>query len=99
MTGGRLKRVADYIKNDEAFCFTYGNGDANITKLIAFHKSHGKLATLTITRPSGRCGAIKITDNGTVDYFQEKPNSDGSWINDGFFVPSPEVIQITLESL
>lgn len=96
MTGGRLKRVADYIKDDEAFCFTYGDGvsDINITKLIEFHKTHGKLATLTATRPPGRYGALKITDSGIVDQFQEKPDGDGSWINGGFFVLSPEVIDL-----
>lgn len=96
MTGGRLKRVADYIKDDEAFCFTYGDGvsDINITELIEFHKSHGKLATLTATRPPGRYGALKIIDDGVVDHFQEKPDGDGSWINGGFFVLSPEVITL-----
>lgn len=96
MTGGRLKRVADYIKDDEAFCFTYGDGvsDVNITKLIEFHESHGKLATLTAVRPPGRYGALKITDNGIVDHFQEKPDGDGSWINGGFFVLSPKVLEL-----
>ena len=96
MTGGRLKRVADYIKNDEAFCFTYGDGvsNVNITKLIEFHKLHGKLATLTAVRPPGRYGALKITNSGVIDHFQEKPDGDGSWINGGFFVLSPEVIKL-----
>ncbi|MFT4629239.1 MAG: glucose-1-phosphate cytidylyltransferase [Cryomorphaceae bacterium] len=96
MTGGRLKRVADYIKDDEAFCFTYGDGvsDVNITKLIEFHKSHRKLATLTATRPPGRYGALKIIEGGLVEGFQEKPEGDGSWINGGFFVLSPEVITL-----
>jgi len=96
MTGGRLKRVAEYIKDDESFCFTYGDGvsDVNITKLIEFHKSHGKLATLTATRPPGRYGALKIIDGGVVDHFQEKPDGDGSWINGGFFVLSPKVIKL-----
>ena len=94
MTGGRLKRVYDYIKNDEAFCFTYGDGvsDVDITKLIAFHKSHGKQATLTAARPAGRYGALKVMDDGIVDHFQEKPDGDGSWINGGYFVLSPKVI-------
>ena len=94
MTGGRLKRVYDYIKNDEAFCFTYGDGvsDVDITKLIAFHKSHGKQATLTAARPAGRYGALKVMDDGVVDHFQEKPDGDGSWINGGYFVLSPKVI-------
>lgn len=94
MTGGRLKRVHDYVKDEESFCFTYGDGisDVNITKLIEFHKLHGKQATITASRPPGRYGALKITDDGYVDYFQEKPDGDGSWINSGFFVLSPSVI-------
>ncbi len=93
MTGGRLKRVYKYIKDEEAFCFTYGDGvsDVDITKLIEFHHSHGKLSTLTAVRPPGRYGALKITDN-MVENFQEKPDGDGSWINGGFFVLSPKVI-------
>ena len=95
MTGGRLKRVYEYIKNEDAFCFTYGDGvgDVDITKLIEFHKSHGKLATLTATRPPGRYGALKIMSNGIVDRFQEKPDGDGGWINGGYFVLSPKVIE------
>lgn len=93
MTGGRLKRVHKYIKDEDAFCFTYGDGvsDVDITKLIEFHYSHGKLSTLTAVRPPGRYGALKITDN-MVENFQEKPDGDGSWINGGFFVLSPKVI-------
>jgi len=96
MTGGRLKRVASYLKDNEAFCFTYGDGvsDVNITELLKFHKSHGKLATLTATRPPGRYGALKIRDGGVVDHFQEKPDGDGSWINGGFFVLSPKVLTL-----
>jgi len=94
MTGGRLKRVYDHVKDDKEFCFTYGDGvsDVNITKLIDFHKSHGKQATLTAARPAGRYGALKIMDDGVVDHFQEKPDGDGSWINGGYFVLSPKVI-------
>ena len=94
LTGGRLKRVRDYIKGDEAFCFTYGDGviDVDITRLLEFHQSHGKQATLTATRPPGRYGALKITTDGAVDHFQEKPDGDGSWINGGFFVLNPKVI-------
>lgn len=94
MTGGRLKRVHDYIKNDEAFCFTYGDGvgDINISKLIKFHKVHGKLATITAVRPPGKYGALKIIDEDMVGNFQEKPDGDGSWINGGFFVLSPDVV-------
>ncbi|MEA3357255.1 MAG: glucose-1-phosphate cytidylyltransferase, partial [Patescibacteria group bacterium] len=94
MTGGRLRRVRNYIKGEEAFCFTYGDGvsDVDITKLIKFHKSHGKQATLTATLPPGRYGAVKINNDDTVEQFQEKAEGDGSWINGGFFVLSPSVI-------
>ena len=93
LTGGRLKRVAEYVKDEQAFCFTYGDGvsDVDITELIAFHKSHGLDATLTATRPPGRYGAVKLIDDGLVDRFQEKPDGDGSWINGGYFVLSPKV--------
>jgi glucose-1-phosphate cytidylyltransferase len=93
MTGGRLKLVADYIKDDEAFCFTYGDGisDVNITELIAFHKKQNLKATLTATTPPGRFGALDIA--GTkVNAFQEKPKGDGAMINGGFFVLSPQVL-------
>lgn len=95
MTGGRLKRVYEYVKDEEAFCFTYGDGLGNvdITKVIEYHKKHGKQATLTATRPPGRYGALKISENGVVDRFQEKPDGDGSWINGGYFVLSPQVIE------
>jgi glucose-1-phosphate cytidylyltransferase len=95
MTGGRLKRVKDYVKDEEAFCFTYGDGVGNvdITQLIQFHQSHGKQATLTATRPPGRYGALKFGPDDSVDNFQEKPDGDGSWINGGFFVLSPKVIE------
>ena len=94
MTGGRLKRVRDYVKDEDAFCFTYGDGVGNIdiTALIAFHQQHGKQATLTATRPPGRYGALKFGPNDAVDHFQEKPDGDGSWINGGYFVLSPKVI-------
>lgn len=94
MTGGRLRRVRDYVKGDKAFCFTYGDGvsDINISDLIKFHLKHGKLATVTATRPPGRYGAIKFGINDLVDSFQEKPDGDGSWINGGFFVLNPDVI-------
>jgi len=92
MTGGRLKAVYEYIKNEEAFCFTYGDGVSNvdITSLIKFHNSHGKEATLTAVRPPGRYGALNITNN-MVTNFQEKPVGVGSWINGGYFVLSPKV--------
>lgn len=93
MTGGRLKAVFDYVKDDNEFCFTYGDGisDVDITSLINFHRSHGKQATLTAVRPPGRYGALKI-NNFMVDEFQEKPDGDGSWINGGYFVLSPNVV-------
>lgn len=94
MTGGRLKRVLPYIKNEESFCFTYGDGvaDININSLIEFHKSHGKQATLTATFPPGRFGALRIKDN-QVQKFEEKPKGDGALINGGYFVLSPKVIE------
>ena len=94
MTGGRLKRVQDYVKNEEAFCFTYGDGLGNIdiSTLIAFHKKHGKQATLTATKPPGRYGALKLGTDDSVKYFQEKPDGDGGWINGGFFILHPKVI-------
>lgn len=93
MTGGRLKRVADYVRNDEAFCFTYGDGvsNVNITELITFHKSQNVKATLTATVPPGRFGALDLLGN-KVNSFMEKPKGDGAMINGGFFVLSPEVI-------
>lgn len=93
MTGGRLRRIKEYVKDDEAFCFTYGDGvaDINITELIDFHKSHGKDATLTATYPPGRFGALNIVDN-QIQKFEEKPRGDGALINGGFFVLSPNVI-------
>jgi glucose-1-phosphate cytidylyltransferase len=93
MTGGRIKQVANYIKDDEAFCLTYGDGvsDVNITELIAFHKAQNVKATLTATIPPGRFGALCMTGN-KVNNFQEKPKGDGGMINGGFFVLSPEVI-------
>ena len=92
MTGGRIKRVAQYV-GEEDFCCTYGDGisDVNITALIGFHKQHGKLATLAATQPPGRFGALKLSGNNILS-FQEKPQGDGSWINGGFFVLSPKVL-------
>lgn len=93
LTGGRLKRVQEYLKDEEAFCFTYGDGvgTIDIGALLAFHKSHGKDATLTATFPPGRFGAIDIQNN-QITSFQEKPRGDGAMINGGFFVLSPKVI-------
>jgi len=92
-TGGRLKRVSSYLINEKAFCFTYGDGLANvdITKLIKFHESHGKLATVTAVQPPGRYGALN-RDSDLVTGFVEKPKGDGGWINGGFFVLSPKCI-------
>ena len=92
MTGGRLKRVESYVKNEDFFCFTYGDGlaDINIADLIKFHKTHGKEATLTATYPPGRFGALEIVNN-EVRRFQEKPRGDGALINGGYFVLSPKV--------
>lgn len=95
LTGGRLKRVAPYVNNEESFCFTYGDGlsDINITQEIAFHRQHGKLATVTAVQPPGRYGALQI--NGIqVTGFNEKPRGDGGLINGGFFVISPKCIDL-----
>lgn len=94
MTGGRLSRVAEYIQGEEAFCFTYGDGvsDIDIAKTIAFHKEHGKQATLMATYPPGRFGALDI-HGGQVMSFKEKPKGDGGMINGGFFVLSPKVLE------
>lgn len=96
MTGGRLKRVAQYVKDEEAFCFTYGDGLSNVDigKLVQFHKAHGLPATVTAVYPPGRFGALEIVSGGLVESFQEKPKGDGSMINGGFFVLSPEVIDL-----
>ncbi|WP_154855413.1 glucose-1-phosphate cytidylyltransferase [Cyclobacterium xiamenense] len=93
MTGGRLKRVADYLQNEELFCLTYGDGvsDVDVTKSIDFHRRHGKMATLAATFPPGRFGAIDIVKD-RVCSFREKPRGDGARINGGFFVLSPRVI-------
>jgi len=92
LTGGRLKRIKDYIQN-ETFMLTYGDGvaDINIAELVDFHKKHKKHATITAVQPSGRFGALVIKDNVEVTSFMEKPKGDESWINGGFFVLEPEV--------
>lgn len=94
MTGGRLKRVAEYIKDEEAFCFTYGDGvsDVDISASIAFHKKHGKLATVTAVASPGRFGSLAL-EGEAVRGFVEKPRGDSSRINGGFFVLSPQVIE------
>ena len=93
MTGGRLKRVEDYVMDEEAFCMTYGDGvgDINITELLAFHKTQNVKATLTGTIPPGRFGALDLKAS-KVNSFMEKPKGDGAMINGGFFVLSPKVI-------
>ncbi|WP_438750376.1 glucose-1-phosphate cytidylyltransferase [Pararhizobium sp. O133] len=93
MTGGRLKRVSSYLKNEEAFCFTYGDGVSNVDigATIAFHKSHGKQATVTAVRPPARYGALQL-EGTEVQGFIEKPEGEGGFINGGFFVLSPRVI-------
>ena len=94
MTGGRLKRVAKYLQNEDAFCFTYGDGlaDVDIAALIAFHQRHGKLATVTATRPQGRFGSLRINSANGVEAFKEKIEGSEGWINGGFFVLSPMVL-------
>ena len=95
MTGGRLRRIKDYLTEDEPFCFTYGDGvgDIDITASIKFHNLHGKDATITTTFAPGRFGALEIVD-GTVKSFKEKPRGDGAMVNGGFFVLQPKVIDL-----
>jgi glucose-1-phosphate cytidylyltransferase len=95
MTGGRLKRVAEYLQGEDAFCFTYGDGlaDVDITALVTFHRAHGKLATVTAVQPPGRYGALQL-DGPKVDGFVEKAPGDGGWINGGFFVLSPQTLAL-----
>jgi len=100
LTGGRLKRVYEYIKDEEQFCFTYGDGlsDLNIADTIAFHKEHKKLVSMTAVKPPGRFGAIK-RDGNIVSNFKEKPGGDGDRINGGFFVLSPKVLDFIPDDL
>ena len=95
MTGGRLKRVKPYVVDDEALCLTYGDGvsDVDITALLAFHRSHGKLATVTAVQPPGRYGALAM-DGAAVRGFVEKPQGEAGWINGGYFVLSPRCIDL-----
>jgi glucose-1-phosphate cytidylyltransferase len=92
MTGGRVKRIREYI-GEETFLLTYGDGvsDIDIRKLVAFHRAHGKQATISAAQPGGRFGALDLADDGQVRGFQEKPRGDGGWINAGFFVLEPSV--------
>ena len=98
LTGGRLKRVESYLKDEEAFCFTYGDGvaDVDISALVKFHQDHGKLATVTAVQPPGRYGALSL-DNQLVKGFSEKPKGDGGKINGGFFVLSPDCLQYIVD--
>ena len=93
MTGGRIKKAAKYI-SDETFLLTYGDGlsDVDIPETIRFHKKHGKAITMTAVQPEGRYGAMDIKENGLVENFKEKPRGDGAWINGGFFVCEPKVL-------
>ena len=93
MTGGRLKRLKNYIKND-TFLLTYGDAvtDLDINKVIEFHKAHGKMITVTGVRPPARFGELKINQNNEVLEFKEKPNTTQGWINGGFFVIEPEFL-------
>jgi glucose-1-phosphate cytidylyltransferase len=95
LTGGRLRRVRDYLKNETEFCFTYGDGlsDVNISKLIAFHRSHKKQATVTAVSPPGRYGALDLS-GVEVKGFREKPEGESGLINGGYFVLSPKVIDL-----
>jgi len=96
MTGGRLKRVTEYLKDEESFCFTYGDGvsDVDISALLQFHKAHGLQATMTAVYPPGRFGAVDIEENDMITSFKEKPKGDGGMINGGFFVLSPSVLEL-----
>lgn len=101
MTGGRLKRIAPYIHDDDAFCFTYGDGlaDVDIAASVEFHRQHGLYATVTAVRPPGRYGAIECDDGGRVTQFVEKPPGDGGLINGGYFVLSRAVFDYIEDDL
>lgn len=94
MTGGRIRRIRTYIESDEAFCLTYGDGvgDIDITALLAFHRKQGTSCTVTAVQPPGRFGALAVDNDNRITSFQEKPYGDGGWINGGFFVCHPTVI-------
>jgi glucose-1-phosphate cytidylyltransferase len=98
-TGGRLKRVESYVRDDAEFCFTYGDGvaDLDIAAELKFHRAHGKLATVMAIQPVGRYGALDIRADNSVSGFIEKPKGDGGWINGGFFVLSPRVIDLIVD--
>ena len=92
-TGGRLKRVAKYVEGEDAFCMTYGDGVSNVDVAgsIAFHRTHGKLVTVTAVQPPARFGGLEI-EGTSIANFQEKPKGEGGWVNGGFFVLSPKVL-------
>jgi glucose-1-phosphate cytidylyltransferase len=94
MTGGRIKRIQDYVGGDEVFALTYGDGvgDIDLTRQLAFHRAHGKLATVTAVRPAKRFGSITL-DGDRVVSFAEKPEDEGGWISGGFFLLSPKVCE------
>lgn len=99
LTAGRLKKVQHYLHPNEDFCFTYGDGlgNVNISQLINYHKSHGRLSTVTAVRPPGRFGTLALSENNVVEEFYEKPAGDGGWINGGFFVLSPKALETISE--
>jgi glucose-1-phosphate cytidylyltransferase len=99
-TGGRLRRVAQYLEGEESFCMTYGDGvsDVNIAASIAFHKEQSKLVTITSVQPSSRYGVLGL-DGSTVTSFQEKPADEAGWINGGFFVLSPKAIEAVTDDI
>jgi glucose-1-phosphate cytidylyltransferase len=98
MTGGRIKRVKNYI-NGQPFLLTYGDGvgNVNIRELVSYHQEHAKLMTITAVQPSGRFGALNLSEINEVKSFMEKPKGDGAWINGGFFVCQPEVLDYISE--
>lgn len=98
MTAGRLKRVLPYIGN-EPFLLTYGDGvsDVDLDKLVAFHKKNGKICTMTAIQPTSRFGVLNMEEDGTINSFEEKPEDSGTWINGGFFVVEPEIINYLKE--
>ncbi len=100
LTAGRLKRVARYLKDDDVFCLTYGDGlaDIDLKKLLDFHASHGLPATVTAVQPVGRFGLIDVRKNGLVGNFSEKPKGDGGWTNGGFFVFNRSVLDLLPEN-
>ncbi len=96
MNGGRIRRIAEYVRDEDAFCLTYGDGvsDIDLGHLIKFHRAHGLLATITATNPLGRFATLNIRGDDRVTSFHEKPKGDGGMINGGFFVLSPKVIDL-----